>query len=87
MNRSIYGFLLAFCIGYITNDTIYNPMFSSVISSVHAEVTDTENTEDTIDIEDIDIEELYKALNFTTAVRNIVEDCIVENNRIRCWKD
>jgi len=89
MKKLAYSFLFAFCVGYMTNDFIHKSDSSLIATPVHASVIDPENAGDTgdikeIDIEEIDIEALYKALDFTEAVRAIVEACIVEDGKIHC---
>jgi hypothetical protein len=80
MNKFVYGFLFAFYLGYIANGFISDSDFF-LVAPAHADVTDVENAEDT---EDLDLGTLLQDLDFRLAVKSIVEDCTVEDNKIHC---
>jgi hypothetical protein len=80
MNKLVYSFLFAFCLGYITNDFIHESKLSP-IASAQAGV---KGTTDGVDDEEMDLAALLQDLDFRLAVKEIVEDCIVEDNKIRC---
>jgi hypothetical protein len=77
MNKFVYSFLFAFCLGYITNDFNHESKLSP-ISPAHAGVTDV------ADNEEIDVAALLQDLDFKLAVQEIVEDCTIEDNKIHC---
>ena len=77
MNKFVCGFLFAFYLGYIANGFI-SDSGSFLIAPAHADVEDAEDTED------LDLGTLLQDLNFRLAVKGIVEDCTVEDNKILC---
>lgn len=80
MNKLVYSFLVAFCLGYIvSNFNSYSNSFP--IAAAHADVADDEGIGDT---EEMDVAALLQDLDFRLAVKEIVEDCTVEDNKIHC---
>jgi len=80
MNKIAYSFLFVFFLGYITNDFIHESKLSP-IAPAHAEI---ESTISVADAEEVDLAALLQDLDFRLAVKEIVEDCIVEGNKIHC---
>jgi len=71
MNKLAYGFLLAFCLGYITNDFFHESKLSP-IALAHAEVAG------------MNWADLQLDMDFRQAVEDVVEDCTVDNENISC---
>ena len=80
MNKLAFSFLFAFFLGYITNDFIHESKLSP-IAPAHAEIEGAINV---ADAEEIDLDALLQDLDFRLAVKEIVEDCIVDDNKIHC---
>ena len=77
MNKLAYSVLFAFCLGYIVSD--FN--FHSNLFPVAPARADVINISDD---EVLDVAALLEDLEFRLAVKEIVEDCIVEDNKILC---
>jgi hypothetical protein len=80
MNKSVYSYLFAFCLGYIASN--FNSDFNLFpIAPVHADISDVADTEGVVEP---DLAALLEDLDFRLAVKEIVEDCTVEDNKIHC---
>lgn len=77
MNKLIYSSLFAFCLGYLVNDFMPGTNLFP-ITSAHADAANHN------DVAEIDIGALLQDLEFRQAVKEIVEDCIVDDNEIHC---
>ena len=78
MNKLAYSFLFAFCLGYIASN--FNSEFNLFsIKPVQADVA-----VGVADDEETDLAALLEDLEFRQAVKEIVEDCNIEDNKIRC---
>ena len=78
MNKFVYSLLFVFCLGFIASN--FNSDFNLFsIKPVHAD-----NNAGVTDEEEIDLAALLEDLEFRQAVKEIVEDCTVEDNKIHC---
>jgi hypothetical protein len=72
MNKLAYGFLLVFCLGYITNDFISE---SKLFTIAPAQASIDQKHHD----------ELVRDYDFRIAVTNIVmQNCYLEHTQIKC---
>ena len=78
MNKLFYSILFAFCLGYITS-SLNSDLKLFSIEPVYADATNISD-----DDEEIDLAAVLEDLEFRQAVKEIVEDCTVEDSKIHC---